>query len=263
VSGNFQNAPIALNATLGFSGTQAATPYQLQSSLSFKNFDAGAYFKSRDAQATPPVEGNFNITGAVQGEGANLDDLVDKVQFNFSLGSDSGTFHLLDLVANKVGLSGKTLKSLSSAAGALVGLLGNKVANNLASQASAATDLVSTLDSFQYTKLVFEAQRGADHNVKLSQFDVSGPTVELTGTGQISYVRGQPIPDQPLNATLSLNTKGTVASAMQAIHLLGPQTASGYAQGPQFKVTGTIQNPNYNFLYDLLMQGLGGIGVEK
>jgi hypothetical protein len=263
VTGNFQGAPIALNATLGFNGTQADTPYQLQSSLSFKNFNAGAYFQARDPSATPPVEGNFDITGAVNGQGANLDDLIDKVQFNFSLGSSSGTFHLLDLVANKVGLSGKTLKSLTSAAGALVGLLGNKVAGNAVAQATSVTDLISTLDSFQYTKLVFEAQRGADHNVKLSQFDVQGPTVEMTGTGQISYVRGQPIPDQPLAATLNLNAKGTLATAMQTIHLLGGQTANGYAQGPQFKVTGTIQKPNYNFLYDLLTEGLGGLGILK
>ena len=265
VSGNFSGAPIALNATLGFNGTQTTNPYQLQSSLSFKNFDTGAFFRARDAQATPPVEGNFTITGGVNGSGANIDDLIDRVQFNFSLGSSSGTFHLLDLVANKAGVSAKLLKTGTAVAGALLNLLGNKAgaAGGAVTQATAVTDLISTLDSFQYTKLVFEAQRGTDYNVKLSQFDVQGALIELTGTGQINYERGVSIPDQPLTASLGLNAKGSIASAMSTIHLLGAQTAGGYSQGPQFKVTGTMQKPNYNFLYDLLMQGMGGMGILK
>jgi uncharacterized protein (DUF2141 family) len=263
VTGTFGGAPISFSAALAFDTKQKDMPYQMQSNLSFKNFDVGAYFKSRDASATPPVEGNFSITGNVSGGGGTIDDLIDRVQFNLALNSASGTFHLLDLIPNK-SVSG-VLKGISGVAGVAGAVLSMFTKNNQASAtaatATAILDLISNLNAFQYTKLVFEATRGADLTVKLSQFDMQSAQVELLGTGTITYARGKAIPDQPLNATLSLNAKGGVATGLQAIKLLGAALPSGYNQGPQFNVAGSMQHPDYNALDSLLTQWVKNLGL--
>ncbi len=262
VSGLFQGAPLALNASLAFDAKQIDQPYSLQTSMSFKSFDVGNYFRSRDAKATPPVEGNFSISGNAAGRGANINDVIDKVQFDFKLSSDGGTFHLLDLVPNK-GLSAglKTVSTVAGVANALIGLLGKKdPTNGKAAIASDILGLLTNLDEFKYTKFSFIAQRGADLNVKLSEFDVQSALVELAGTGQVTYTRGVAIPDQPLAATLSLNAKGGVAQGLNAIHLLKGTLPSGFSQGPQFQVGGSMQHPDYKFLYNLFVQGAGALG---
>ncbi len=265
VAGIFQGAPLALNATLAFNAAQADTPYQLQTSMSFKNFDVGAYFKSRSATATPPVEGNFSISGNASGRGANMDDLIDKVQFDMALNSAGGVFHLLDLVSNKT--LATTLKAVANVAGvanAVIGLLGKKApATGNAAMATSILSLLSTLDAVQYSKLVFEAQRGADLNLKLSQFDLQSPMLELTGTGQVTYQAGKAMPDQPMTATLALNAKSGIEQVLQSVHLISSTatTPSGYIKGPQFQVGGTMQHPDYGSLYSLIVQAVGNMGL--
>ncbi len=265
VTGMFGGAPLTLNATLDFDQKQSNSPYSLKTAMSFKNFDAGAYFLSRDAKATPPVEGNFSITGNAGGQGANINDVIDKIQFDFQLGSDGGTFHLLDMIPNKK-LAGvlKGVSTLASAANALIGLLGKSstTVDNKKAIASSILSLLGGLDEFKYTKLAFNAQRGPDLTMKLSQFDVQGAEIELLGTGQVTYVRGVAIPDQPLKATLSLNAKGGMAQGLQTIHLLGAAQPNGYSQGPQFQVAGTLQHPDYGFLYNLLTSGAAALGLK-
>jgi hypothetical protein len=263
VNGLFQGAPLSLNAALNFNPNQKEQPYSLQTSMSFKNFDVGAYFRSRDSTATPPVEGNFSIAGNATGRGANINDVIDQVQFDFTLGSDGGTFHLLDLVPNKTLANGlKTVSTVAGVANALISLLGQKdPTDGKAAMVSSILDLLANLDAIKYTKLVFHAQRGTDLTVKLSEFDVQSTQVELAGKGQITYVRGLAIPDQPMAATLSLNAKGGVAQGLQAIHLLRSPLPSGFNQGPEFEVGGTMQHPDYKFLYNLFVKGAANLGL--
>jgi hypothetical protein len=261
VSGIFEGAPLSLKAALGFTA-HSTTPYDLQTDLSFKNFDVGAYFKARDAKATPPVEGNFSISGNASGAGANMDDLIDKVQFDMSLSSSGGTFHMLDLVANKIGVSSGALKTVTSIAGSVLSLFGQKDPTGLTSSVGSIGTLLLNLDAIQYTKLIVEAKREKDLNVNLSQFDVQNAQVDLTGTGKVTYTHGLSIPDQPLTANLALNGKADMAAMLQKIKLAGPILPSGYTQGPQFQVGGTLQHPDYKFFYNLLIQAAGAAGFK-
>lgn len=264
VSGLFQGAPLTLNASLAFDAKQIDQPYSLQTSMSFKSFDVGAYFRSRDAKATPPVEGNFSITGNAAGRGGNINDVIDKVQFDFKLSSDGGTFHLLDLIPNKtVGNGLKALSTIGGVANAVAGLFGKKdVTDGKAAIAKSVIDLLANLDAIKYSKLAFDAARGPDLTVKLNQFDLQSAEVELVGVGQIKYVRGLAIPDQPLTATLTLNAKGGIAQGLQAIHLLGAAAPSGYSVGPKFEVGGTMQHPDYKAFENFLAAALPALGLK-
>lgn len=262
VTGIFQGAPLLLKAALGFNPAQKNTPYSLQTDLSFKNYDVGAYFKARDPNATPPVEGNFSISGNASGAGANVDDLLAKLQFDLSLTSSGGTFHLLDLVANKIGVSSGALKTVTTVAGSVLSLLGKKDPTGLTSSVGSIGTLLMNLDAIQYNKLVVEAKRAADLNINFSQFDVQNSQVELTGTGKVTYTKGLAIPDQPLLANLSLNGKADMASMLQKINLAHGNAASGYTQGPQFQVAGTLQHPDYKFFYNMLIQAATATGFK-
>lgn len=232
--------------------------------MSFKSFDVGAYFRSRDAKSTPPVEGNFSITGNASGRGGNINDVIDKVQFDFKLSSDGGTFHLLDLIPNKtIGKGLKTLATVGGVANAVAGLFGKKdVTDGKAAIATSVIDLLANLDAIKYTKLAFDAARGSDLTVKLNQFDLQSTEVELVGIGQIKYMRGVAIPDQPLTASLSLNAKGGIAQGLKAINLLGAATPSGYSAGPKFEVGGTMQHPDYKAVENLMGAALPALGLK-
>ena len=261
VAGIFEGAPLSLKAALGFA-PHSTTPYDLATDMSFKNFDVGAYFKERDDKATPPVEGNFSISGNASGQGATIDDLIDKVQFDMAMNSSGGTFHMLDLVANKIGVSSGALKTVTSIAGGILSMLGKKDPTGLTSTAGSIGTLLLNLDAIEYTKLVIEAKRGKDLNVMLSQFDVQNAQVDLTGTGQVTYARGTAIPDQVLTANLSLNGKADMAAMLQKIKLAGATTPSGYTQGPQFQVGGTLQHPDYKVFYNLMLQAATAAGFK-
>jgi hypothetical protein len=261
VAGIFEGAPLALKAALGFS-PHSTTPYDLQTDMSFKNFDVGAYFKERDDKATPPVEGNFSISGNASGQGATIDDLIEKVQFDMAMNSTGGTFHMLDLVANKIGVSSGALKTVTSIAGSVLSLFGKKDPTGLTSAAGSIGTLLLNLDAIEYTKLVIEAKRGKDLNVMLSQFDVQNAQVDLTGTGQVTYARGTAIPDQALIANLSLDGKADMAGMLQKMKIAGAVLPSGYTQGPKFQVGGTLQHPDYKVFYNLMIQAATAAGFK-
>jgi len=260
ITTSFEGAPLQLSGTLAFDATQAAQPYNMQLKISLSNFDVGAYFKKRDPADKPPAEGKFSVDGSASGRGANLDDLIAGVPFDCKLTSGSGTFHLLDLVQKKNAAAGTVLQLGSGLAGLAAGILGggkNKVSDSV----NMVNGLMQALDTIEYNKLVFEAQRGADRNIKLTQFVVQNPTTQLTGTGQITYQAGVAIPDQALTATLQLNATGTTAQTLGDVGLLtSAKPQNGYYPGPSFEVGGSLQHLDYSGLYSLLGKAaLGGV----
>jgi hypothetical protein len=157
----------------------------------------------------------------------------------------------------------KAVANISGIASSVLSFMGQKdPTNGKAAIAKSVLDLLANLDAIQYTKLSFDAARGPDLTVKLNQFDLQSTEIELLGVGQIKYVSGLAIPDQPLAATLTLNAKGGIAQGLQAIHLLGAATPSGFNAGPKFDVGGTMQHPDYKALENLAGAALPALGLK-
>ncbi len=254
VSAQLMGAPLTFNGNLSFEKSNAKEPYDLAAKLDVKNFDSTRYFKARDPKGTPPVDGKFTMAASASGRGANLDDLLARVQFDSKLNSSSGTLHLLDRM-DKNSLAGGGLNVASTVAGIASIITGPKAPKGL----TQFNDLVALLQQVKYTDLTMAARRGPNLNIELTQLVVKNPEINLTGSGRITYRPGVPIPAQPLVVNLQLDGKGKVATLLGGVGLMrAPANASAYGAGPKFAVTGTLQQPNTDNLYSLLKQAAVG-----
>jgi hypothetical protein len=248
-------APVTFNGGLTFDASQAQQPYALQANLNMTDFDTGAYFRAHDPKAKVPLEGKFSINGTTSGRGANADDLIARVPFDFKLTSSGGTIYVLSMV-NKGGEAALTgLSVASGVAGIFGGILGGK-APNVSQFSQALSQLTSLFDKIQYTSMTFEATRGADRNINLTQINVQSPDIIVNGSGRIQYRAGTPIPGQPLNVNVQLGVKGNPAQLLGTLGLMQSNApdSKGYMMGPQFQVGGTLQKPDYQSFYQLLIQ---------
>ncbi len=248
-------APLNFNGTLAFDPKQAALPYGLQANLSLKNFDTGAYFRARDPKAKVPLEGNFSISGTTSGRGANMDDMIGRVPFDFKLTSSGGTIYVLAMVDKGSGAALTGLSVVSGVTGILGGILGGK-APNVQQFSQTVSQLTTLFDKIQYSSMTFEATRGADRNINLTQLNVQSTDIVVNGSGRITYRKGTPIPEQPLSVNVQLGVKGNPAALLSTLRLTQSSApdANGFILGPQFKVGGTIEKPDYGSFYLMLIQ---------
>jgi hypothetical protein len=248
-------APLNFNGTLAFDATQPSLPYGLQMALSLKGFDTGAYFRARDPKAKVPLEGNFSIAGTANGRGANMDDLIARVPFDFNLTSSGGTIYVLAMVNKSTGAALTGLSVVSGLAGIAGGIFGGK-APNVQQFSSTLTQLTTLFDNIKYTSMTFAATRGADRNINLTQINVQSTDIVVNGSGRITYQAGKPIPSQPLSVNVQLGVRGNPAALLSTLGLNQSSTpdANGFIVGPQFQVGGTLQKPDYGSFYQMLMQ---------
>jgi hypothetical protein len=248
-------APLSFNGTLAFDAAQASLPYGMQANLSLQNFDTGAYFRRHDPNGKVPVDGKFSINGTTSGRGANADDLMGRVPFNFNLSSNGGTIYVLALVNKGTGAALQGLSAVTGIAGIFGGILGGK-APNVQQFSNALTQLTSLFDNIVYSSMTFAASRGADRNINLTQLNVQSTNIVVNGSGRITYRAHTPIPDQPLNVNVQLGVNGNPAALLNTLGLMQSTTpdATGYMTGPAFQVGGTLDKPDYKGFYDLLIQ---------
>jgi len=232
----------------------------LQATLSLADFDAKKYLLSMNPQSTPAVEGKFSIKGALSGHGPGLDKLADWVQFDLKLTSTSGTFHVLPASLQ----SADTLaQGGAQVAGIALALLGKK-APSTPHELTAFDNIVNYLKSINYNNVTLAAQRGADLNINITQFVVQNPEIDLSGSGRVTYDPNKSIVNQSLSANLQLSANGTPLQSLENLHVMtgGRPDAAGYTPGPQFPVTGTLGDPNFQGLSDLLTKAEAGAGAN-
>jgi len=249
-------APLNFNGTLAFDPVQVAQPYGLQANLSLRDFDSGVYFKKQDPQAQAPVDGKFSINGTTDGRGANMSDLLARVPFDFTLSSNTGTIYLLALVNKKSSAALAILRMGSGLMTGVLNLFGSKAGDKPKQFNEALSQMITQFNQIQYTSMAFEAQRGADRNINLTQLNVLSPEISLNGSGRISYRAGVPIPAQPLSVNVQIGARGNTAIMFSKLQLMAPPPANStvYSPGPQFQVGGTLQQPDYVNLLEVLAQ---------
>ncbi|MGA2051705.1 MAG: hypothetical protein ABSH19_00195 [Opitutales bacterium] len=248
-------APLNFNGTLAFDAAQASQPYGLQANLSLTGFDTGAYFRLHDPNGKVPIDGKFSINGTTGGRGANTDDLLSRVPFNFTLSSNGGTIYVLSLVDKGTGAALTGLSVVTGVAGIFGGLLQAK-APNVQQFSNTVSQLTTLFDKIDYSSMTFAATRGADRNINLTKLNVQSTDIVVNGSGRIAYRANTPIPEQPLVVNVQLGVKGNPAALLSTLQLTQSSTpdANGFVLGPSFQVTGTLEKPNYKGFYNLLIQ---------
>jgi hypothetical protein len=233
-----EKSRFAAKGTLSFAA--GLNPYHLTGDFSLAEFDAGRFFKALDAERTPTVEGVFTVKAQVEGQGLNFDDTLDRTRGTYDLTSRKGVFRGLKRVSDKPSLATKAVGLVSS-------LIGDKSAEKIAGNASYYVDqLAQEIGEIPYDQFTVRLVRDPALNLRLENFTLVAQQIRLMGSGQVTYVAGKPLLEQPLEATLSFRARGKIEEVLGKLKALdGTRDELGYAKTKEaLALKGTLARPD-------------------
>ena len=227
----------------------AATPsYGFAADLALDNFDLSAVFRALEPARPPTIEGRVNLLSHLTGQSASLADLAAVTRGDLKLTGKSGIFRALS-----VDLSDRIQKTQSRvvAIGSLLGV----VTDDFVNKTKILADIAKSLSEIPYDQLSLTATRDESLNLLVRDFSLISPEVRIGGSGNIHYAAGVPLLAQPLQAQLSLGTRGRLGDLMKRAGLLEPQLDNlGYsAFAVPLKLGGTLERPDSGAIRDALL----------
>jgi len=245
---------LGARADLRFNG--GAMPYRLSGNFSLTDFDAGAAMKAFDPGKPPVLEGIFTVAAGFTGDGANLDQTIERTRGQFQLTSRQGIFRGLKRTTEKVSVATKTVDAVA-AIGSLFG--GDKikgVAEKVAGSSYQVDQLAQALGEIQFDQMVVRAQRDDALNLRISEFSLLSPEVRLIGQGSVTHVAGKPLLDQPLSVSYQLAARGKTEQLLGKLRMLDAEKDDlGYAKMKDLgTITGTLNRPDPSAIFVKLAQ---------
>jgi AsmA-like C-terminal region len=241
------SATSRLDAKMELRFTGGAMPYRLVGEYALNDFDTGRLFKAIDPSRPPTVEGLFNISGRLAGNGETMSRAVDRVTGQFQLTSRGGVFRGLQRASNKVSMTSKAVELGASVLGSIFG--SDKVvktAEKVAGQAYFVDQLAAGIGEFKYDLLSVRLARDELLNMNLEDISLVSPEIRLSGRGSVSYVIGRPLLEQPLTASLSFAARGKMEQLFAKARLLdGTKDELGYSRTREpITLAGTLAKPD-------------------
>lgn len=238
---------VKLSGGLTFSPDGPAT-YGFTADLALDNFDLSAVFRALDPTRPPTVEGRVNLLSHLEGKSASLAELAAVTRGDLKVTGKSGLFR-----AFAVDLSDRIQKTQSRvvAIGSLLGV----VTDDFVNKTKILADIAKSLAEIPYDQLSLTATRDESLNLRVRDFTLISPEVRIGGSGNIRYAAGVPLLAQPLQAQLSLGTRGRLGDLMKRAGLLEPQLDNlGYsAFAVPLKLGGTLGRPDTAAIRDALL----------
>jgi hypothetical protein len=226
------------------------SPYTFKASVGVGDFDFGAFSRAQHPGHAPTVEGKFRIAGQVTGGSRDLAGLADGVQGDFQLSSKSGLFRALEAdVADSLKQSPARISQAIDSVGSFFGMKGDKTDEAkrlLDKQGKLVVALTDRLREVPYDQINVVAHRGANLDLRCTEFALIAPELRLSGTGLIAHLKDVPIADQPLTFDGELSARGGLATSLNSLGLLGDQRDDlGYTKMSQpFHLGGTLSDPD-------------------
>jgi hypothetical protein len=240
-----KNAPLAAKLGVTFDAAKAQ-PYLLQGNCTFPGFDVGAWLRAATPGEEPALETVFDVSAKLEGQGANLDDLIAGVRGEFVLKGGPGVLRIKD----------KKVEAASQLGGLVLGLLSKEKQQKASVVAS--SQLLEELREFRFQQLDVSLLRGEDLNLQFRSIDVRSAEKRLSGTGTAKHVAGKTIDEYPLQLEVRLAGKDNFAALLNDARLLdGSKDELGYLRLREpFTVTGTVGEPNWKKMLAQLAAGL-------
>lgn len=242
LEGQLKENPFKISATIDFD-EKKAQPYTLASAATFSNVDIGELLRAANPNEKPQLETKVSVAAKIDGEGATAADLLQRASGKFDVTGSPGVLRAL---AKKGGAAASGL-----AAG--LSMLG-------AAQQSEGTvalgQLTQKLAELPFDKFVMHAERGTDLNIKVTQLDFVSADTRVSGTGMITNQPGVSIQNQPMQFTVQLAGKESMAVIMDRAHILSDQRdALGYQNMfTTFNLRGTPAKADSSDLWRVLAQ---------
>ena len=241
--GRTKNAP--LEAKLGITFDAAKTQaYGLQGNCTFPGFDLGAFLRAATPGEEPTLETVLDITAKLEGQGANLDDLLAGVRGDFVLKGGPGVLRIKDQRVEKAAVLGNLV----------LGLLSK---DKPKPAATAGSQLLEELREFRFEQVDASLLRAADMNLQVRTLDLRSANKRFTGAGVAKHVAGKAVTEYPLQLEMRLAGKDDFAVLMDKASLLdGSKDELGYLRMREpFAVSGTLAKPDWKKM--LLLFGAG------
>lgn len=241
--------------------TRPTEPFGIVASLSLSQFDVGKFLTlSKPGQATP-LTGKFDITGKVNGFAPTMEALAQTAPGEFALKGGPGKMRALASVG---GGAEAAVGGLNSALGIAGSLLGKNSAGNIITVLRETINLMQNID---YNILEVQAKRAVNLNIILNPIRMQGPQLSLAGNGVVKNVADKPMPERPLDMSITLSAKDNAANLLNQLRLTsGKKDKQGYIQGPSFQVGGTPSSPDFSELQSIIVNAAtkmvtqGGLG---
>ena len=231
-------------------------PYALKADVAVTDVDAERLMNALSISGQPsPVEGKFGLTTQVSGRAVEPAGFSDSVIGDIKLTGTKGTFKALS-VKNRSTVG--TVKAAAIAGSLFGALTGNQTVSKYSNRASAASNVAQQLSSIPFDQLSLIVGRDDKNNLGIKDLSLISTLLHLTGSGQITYMPGVPLMQQPLLVNLQLGAKGELADDLRTLKLIeSAPDAQGYAPlSEPITLDGSLQSIGTSQLNKLLDRAL-------
>lgn len=239
-----KSAPLDANFGVTFDAARSA-PYALRGNCTFPGFDLGAWLRAANPGEEPAIETVLDVSAKLEGQGANLDDLLNGVRGDFALKGGPGVLRIKD----------KRVEAASALGGLVLGLLSKEKQRPVV---AAGAQLIEEMREFRFEHIDVSLQRAEDLDLGFRMIDIRSAEKRLSGTGLAKHVTGRTIDQYPLELEMRLAGKENFAAMLDEVKLLdGTKDGLGYfvVRAP-FTVAGTVGEPNWKKMLAMFGAGL-------
>jgi hypothetical protein len=234
--------------------------YQASGSIGARRFDAKPLFPAPKGDNDPVFEGKFSVETTFSSKGKDWSDLLAHAQKEYHLTSTGGIVRLLKVdVADAIPQPGSVVSDSAATVGTAVGkVFGRRGfgsgAVKLPKHTQAVIDFTLDTAEILYKAIQITATQGADQNIHVNRIQMQADDEHLVGTGDLTYVAGQPITAWPLHFDFKFGARGKLIDSLKAAHLLsGEKDSAGYDLiNGDAKFAGTIRNFDATPWHDFL-----------
>jgi hypothetical protein len=251
---------LSLSGKLGFAPGGPA-PWSLAADVTLDDFDPAGLCRRINPNLPPSVEGKFDLTAHLAGQGANPGEAAARAQGQCEMSSKGGIFRALateisprSAAGGKGAVIGALLGDVASAVGDV--LSRHKADNGFSNPALAIAEVAKDLSVIHYDQLSLKLSRDATLDTVLKDLALISPDLRLQGGGKVAAQADKPLFDQPLALELKLGARGRLADALKYAGLLAAQPDDlGYKPCLlPLEVGGTLARPDTSGLQAALLK---------
>lgn len=192
----------------------------------------------------PPVTGTTSLQLSLEGQSALWETLPDALIGNLSVEIRDGVIRSLN-PKDRIG----RVAQVGTIAGSILGQVIDRPG------ISALSQVVELFTSIPYQRIALELRRESDQSTAIRSLLFRGPYLSLDGTGFIQPSSLEEIPNSEMQMNLHLGSRPPLTRPLEILGLAGKEkTPDDYRKWRKsYRVTGTLQNPNLDDLWDDLM----------
>ena len=234
--------------------------YSALGSIGARKIDAKPFFPPPKKDDDPVFEGKFSVETSLSAKGKDWPDLLAHVEKEYHLTSVGGLLRLLKVdVADAIPQPTSVVADSASTVGTAVGkVFGHHNMGSgeirLPKHTQAVIDFTLDTREILYKEIDITATQGPDQDIHVSRIEMQADDEHLVGSGDLTYVPGQPLSTWPLHFDFKFGVRGDLIRSLRTAHLLsGEKDPAGYALiNGDARFVGTLQKfdptPWHDFL---------------